>query len=515
MGFMPDRGAAPGAVTLIQGARVLTLDEADREWESANIVVQGSRIVAIGPDARPEPGIPVERVIDGRGKLAMPGLINGHFHSPGNMMCGALVDMPLELFMLYEVPPMGSGATSPRLGHVLTMLGALEMLKSGVTAVHDDPYFNPAPSTTGIDAIMGAYAESGIRATVSINFPNRIEYEKYPFLKDLLPHDVLRGMEGQRCWNASEISDLYQWFLDRWHGTHEGRLRIAVSNSAPQRVTDDYFAALSDFSRRHDLPFDVHILETKLQRVLGQEKLGRSLVQHVHELGFLDERMLVIHAIWVNELDMRLLAESGCTVAHNPVCNLKIGSGVMPYRQLRDHGIPIALGTDERNTDDSVNMWGVMKMAGLIHKLGEQDYRRWPTATEVLSCATRGSARGMRLGNEIGQLRPGFQADLILVDLDTLAFTPLNDIRRQLVFCETGGSVDLTMVAGKVVVENGRVTTVDEAAIKAEARELSREFRSELARTATSAATLEPYYREMYLRSVRTDVGMNRWLPAA
>jgi 5-methylthioadenosine/S-adenosylhomocysteine deaminase len=221
--------------------------------------------------------------------------------------------------------------------------------------------------------------------------------------------------------------------------------------------------------------------------------------------------MLVIHAIWVDERDMELLAASGCTVAHNPVCNLKLGSGIMPFRRLRRHGIPIALGTDERNTDDTTNVWGAMKTAGLIHKITSPDYREWPTAQEILRCATRGSARGMRLDKVAGQLAPGCQADLILIDLDTLAFTPLNDLRRQLVFCENGSSVVLTMVAGEVVMENGKVLKVNEAALKAEVRELTRESATELQATAQATRELEPYYRDMHLRAAATDVGMQRW----
>ncbi len=498
--------------TLIRNARVLTLDANDREFDRANILIEDQRITAIGVDVAPPPVAREVKVIDASGKLAMPGLINGHFHSPGNMMAGALRDMPLELFMLFEVPPLGQGAVGERLAYVQTLLGAVEMLKCGVTAVHDDPYHNPAPTQDGIDAIMQAYADSGIRATVSINHPNKIEHEKYPFLRELLPAEVIRQMDSVQPWTPDEIGALYRWFHGRWHGAADDRLRIAVSNSAPQRVTPAYFGELSAFSRRHDLPFDIHILETKLQRVLGAQKFGKSLVQYVKELGFLDERMLVIHAIWVDEHDMQALAQAGCTVAHNPVCNLKLGSGVMPFRRLVNHGIPIALGTDERNTDDTVNVWGAMKTAGLIHKIAERDYRDWPSAAEVLACATRGSARGMRRANDIGALAPGYQADLILVDLDTLAFTPLNDLRRQLVFCENGSSVTMTMVAGRVVVENGRVLTVDEAQLKAEVRELAIEFRSGLAATAEAAAELEPYYREMVLRAAATDVGLDRWV---
>ena len=239
------------ARTLIRQARVLTLDDDGREYATADILVDGSRIVALGPNLITEA---VDRVIQAHGKLAMPGLINGHFHSPGNMMCGALTDMPLELFMLFEVPPGGEGQVGARMAYAQTLLGAVEMLKAGITAVHDDPYHNPEPSPEGIDAIMQAYADSGMRATVSINHPNKVEHEKYPFLKDLLPPATLQRMDAARRWTAAEIGTLYQWFLERWHGAAAGRLRVAVSNSAPQRVTDDYFATLSEFSRRHDLP---------------------------------------------------------------------------------------------------------------------------------------------------------------------------------------------------------------------------------------------------------------------
>jgi cytosine/adenosine deaminase-related metal-dependent hydrolase len=495
------------ARTLIRNARVLTLDDAGSEHACADILVDGALIAAIGPDLAPDN---IDRVIEARGKLVMPGLINGHFHSPGNMMCGALTDMPLELFMLFEVPPGGEGSVGLRLAYVQTLLGAVEMLKGGITAVHDDPYHNPAPSQDGIDAIMRAYADSGIRATVSINHPNKVEHSKYPFLRDLLPAEVVARMDAVRHWTAAEVTELYRWFHGAWHGAAGGRLRIAVSNSAPQRVSDDYFGALSDISRAHDLPFDIHMLETRLQRVFGQEVWGKSLVRQVRDLGFLDERMLVIHAIWVDEADMELLAASGCTVAHNPVCNLKLGSGVMPFRRLARHGIPIALGTDERNTDDTTNVWSAMKTAGLIHKIAEPDYRDWPTAAEVLACATRGSARGMRLEGTIGQLAVGAQADLILVDLDTLPFTPLNNLQRQLVFCENGSSVRMTMVAGEVVVEDGVVKSVDEAALRAEVRELSVEFAASMRATEAAAATLEPYYRDMYLRALDVPVGMER-----
>jgi len=303
--------------TLIRNAQVLTLDAQDREYKRADILVDGSTILAIG--AGPLPGADGATVIEGSGKLAMPGLINGHFHSQANLLAGALHNRPLELFMLFEVPPYGTTEPDPKLVYLQTMLGAIEMLKAGVTAVHDDAFHNPYPTQGSISALMRAYADSGLRATVSINHQNLVEYVKYPFLQDILPAEIRAGMDSAPRMTTAELAELHRWYHATWHGAENGRLRIAVSNSAPQRVSDDYFAFLSEFSRAHDLPFNIHMLETRTQRVLGQTRWGKSLIRHVHDQKFLDERVMAIHAIWVDDDDIALLAQAGCTVAHNPM----------------------------------------------------------------------------------------------------------------------------------------------------------------------------------------------------
>ena len=496
---------------LIRSARVLTMDDDDTEIPRTDILVQGSRIAAIGPDLDVSNEGEEVRVIPAENLLAMPGLVNGHFHSPGNFLKGATDDAPLEIFMLYEVPPFSDEPPSPHLNHVRTMLGAVEMLKLGVTSVHDDAFYNPRATEEAIDGLMRAYETSGMRAVVTIDQPNVVEYEKYPFLFDLLPEDIRRRMAETPRQSTEELTGLYTWFIERWNGACDGRLGTAVSCSAPQRVTPEYLQILSELSERHRIPYDIHILETKLQRVLGEEKHGKSLVRYVHDAGVLTPRMMVIHAIWVDNEDIELLAASGCTVAHNPISNQKIGSGIMPFRRLRSAGVPICLGTDEASVDDTANMWGAAKAAGLIHKVADPEYRNWPTAPELLRCLTRGGARGMGLENRVGVLAAGYEADIILVDLNTLAFTPLNDLRRQLVFSENGSSVVMTMVAGRIVCENGRVLTVDEEALKEEVRALFPEHRRELAQTAAAAAELNPYYREMYLRAAAREVGMHRW----
>jgi 5-methylthioadenosine/S-adenosylhomocysteine deaminase len=496
---------------LIRNAHVLTLDASDQEWPRADIVIEAGKIAAIGPDAGTGWPRPFGRVIDAGGMLAMPGLINAHFHSPGNLMKGQLDGMPLELFMLHEVPPLADAregdAGAHRLAHVRTQLGAVEMLRRGITAVHDDAYHVPVATRASVDAIMQAYDEVGIRATVAIDQPTVVEYEKYPFLAELLTPAQRAAMDAAPRQSGDELLELYQYLVERWHGAAQGRLAAAVSCSAPQRVTPDYLRGLSALSKRHDLPFNVHLLETKLQRVLGEDRYGCSLIRYMHDLGVLDERTMAIHAIWIDAADAALLAQSGCTVAHNPVCNLRLGSGVMPWHLLREAGVPLCLGTDEMCSDDSTNLWFVAKMAALIHTLSHADNRDGPTAALVLHAAAGGGARALRRGSDLGYLAPGCIADLCLLDLDTHAFTPLNDLVRQLVYCEDGSSVRYTVVGGFVVYDQGNIVTVDERALRDEARALAA---TAAADASNGADELDAPYREMVRLAAARDVGLLR-----
>ena len=475
-----------------------------------DVAVEGERISAVGARLAPPEGA---EIIDGRGRLLIPGLINGHFHSPVNHMKGRLDSLPLEIFMLYESPGLDVLKPSPREAYVRTLLGAVEMLRGGVTAVQDDAFFVPFPEPEIIDAVMRAYADCGIRATVALDQPELPELDKLPFLKETLPAALRAELARPPAFGRERLLECYAHLIGTWHGAASGRLSAAVSCSAPQRVSPDYFGALDDLSRRHRLPFYAHMLETKLQRVLSREQprfAGRSLVRYTADLGLLSERMNIIHAIWTDDADLDLIAASGAVIAHNPVCNLRLGSGIMPFRRIRERGIPVCLGSDEAIADDSVSMWAVAKMAGLVHNITDPDPETWPKAHEILDCLWRGGARAMGKADDLGAVEPGRLADLALIDLDTLAFTPLNDVRRQLVYCENGSSVELTMVAGRIVFRDGRVVTLDEAALRAEARELFGARRAAFDEAAEAVAPLLPHYRAMVAEASRRDVGMSR-----
>lgn len=475
-----------------------------------DVLVDDQRITLIGDAA----GVAVDRTIDGaNSSLLIPGLINAHFHSPANHLKGSIRSLPLELFMLYESPSDPDLTPTPREAYVRTMLAALEMLETGTTSVQDDAFLMPSPSPDIIDAVMSAYRDAGIRATVALDQPTLPEADKLPYLADFASPELSAKLSAAAPATPADLLEQYAHLIHDWHGTSDGRLSAAVSVSAPQRVHPDYFSALDDLSRRHDLPVYAHMLETRTQRVLthAQERFsGRSLVEYTADLGLLSERMNVIHSIWVTDHDLDLIAHSGAVIAHNPISNLRLGSGVMPLRAALERGISVALGTDEAICDDSVNMWGVAKMAGLIHNISGLDSDLWPRSTEVLDALWRGGAKAQRRAGELGDVREGYLADLVLVDLHSLAFTPLNDLREQLVYCESGRDVTHVMVNGQLVVERGRVITVDREALLAEAREIFQRKDAATRRAGVDADRWFPEYQRMVRRAATTDVGMNR-----
>ncbi|MGF6885065.1 5-methylthioadenosine/S-adenosylhomocysteine deaminase [Nocardia sp. GAS34] len=478
-----------------------------------DVLVDGQRIAAIGVAVPTPPGT---RVVAGHGHhLLVPGLINAHFHSPANHLKGALPSLPLELFMLYESPADEALRPTPREAYLRTMLAALEMLRGGTTTVQDDAFLMPYPEPEIIDAVLSAYADAGIRAVVALDQPELPEADKLPFLTKIADAELASLLARPAPMTRADLLDCYAHLFDTWHGAADGRLSGAVSISAPQRVSPEYFAALAELSERYGVPLFAHMLETKTQRVLAAEQprfADRSLVRYTADLGLLSARTNVIHAVWVDDADLDLIAEAGATVVHNPVSNLRLGSGIMPFRAIRGRGIPIGLGVDEAICNDAVDMWSVVRMTGLVHNINGRRCEEWPSAAEVLECLWSGGARAMGREADLGIVAEGMLADLVLLDLHAPAFTPLNDVRGQLVYCETGDSVRLTMVNGRIVVEDGRVVTVDEKNLLDEARELYAAKKAVLASAQADAGRFRPAYEQMVKRAAATDVGMNRWV---
>jgi 5-methylthioadenosine/S-adenosylhomocysteine deaminase len=493
--------------TLIEGALLLDPDEPGGTSGPVDILIEGGLIRRIGRAG--DVGFDA-RLIDAHGALAMPGLVDAHVHSSGLFDRGSSDNLPLELFMLWEVPPIEATPPPLMLYRARVLIGALEMLKAGTTSVFDDPIYAPEATEEAIDTVMGAWVDAGIRATVGIYQPDRPPIEWLPYLRELLPADVRRRFE--RSPDGDHLLDVHARFVDRWHGAAAGRIRCAASCSAPQRVTDSYLLRLHAAAAEHGLPLVMHVYESRAQRVAADMLYGRSLVRRMRDLGVLDQRSVVVHAVWVDEEDVGDLATAGATVVHSPSGNLRCGSGVMPFRMLADAGVPIALCTDEATVEDTSSLWSAGRLAAELHTLAGSDYRTWPTAREILATMTEGGARALGLEGSVGILREGAYADLLLIDLSTTTFVPRTDVVRHLVHGEQGASIRLVMVGGEVVVRNGCVLTLDEKRVVSDAQDLIEEHRDRMGEVDQWARRLRPTYEEVYRRCAECDVGLVRRL---
>ncbi|MEA2737449.1 MAG: 5-methylthioadenosine/S-adenosylhomocysteine deaminase [Acetobacteraceae bacterium] len=273
-----------------------------------DVLVSGDRIDVIGVDLPIPSG--ARTVEGGSRKLLVPGLINAHFHSPANHLKGSVRSLPLELFMLFESPADPALTPSPREAYLRTMLGAIEMLQRGITCVQDDAFLMPFPAPDVIDAVASAYRDSGMRAFLALDQPELAEAEKLPFLRDLDPA-TRQAFEVAAPAPAAQLLEAYDHLIGTWHGAADDRIRAAVSISAPQRVSLEYFSALDDLAERHGLPLYAHMLETKVQRTLMTEQTrfaGRSLVQYTAAAGLLKPHTNVIHAVWVDDADLDAIA---------------------------------------------------------------------------------------------------------------------------------------------------------------------------------------------------------------
>jgi cytosine/adenosine deaminase-related metal-dependent hydrolase len=494
--------------TLFRNALVVAMDDEHRSAPfRADVLVTGDRIEAVGTGLAVPDGA---RVVDATDRLLMPGLVNAHVHSWEALFKGRYDNLPLELWMLLAYPILGLEPMSDRLVYLRSLLVGLESLRSGATCLLDDVIEMPTQSMSALDAVFRGYEDIGIRANCSGNIVNRPYLDTIPFVDEVLPPELLARARETRPRSTDEYLEFSKEALARYDG-RAGRLRYVIAPSGPQRCTDELLVAANELSRAHDTTFHVHVLETKMQAVTGREFYGATLVEHLDSIGVLSDRATLAHGIWLTEGDIARLGETGASVAHNPLSNLKLGSGIAPWRALLDTGVNLGLGSDGLSTNDSARMFDVVKSAALLHKVTQPDFTAWPTADEVLWAATRGGARSARLGGEIGAIEAGRKADFLVLDLRSVNFTPVNDVAGHLVYVENGDSISEVWVDGQVVVRDGRCLLIDEDAVLAEVRALGGEYLERFAKVEELNRVFEPYFTEIYRRCCAEPMGINRF----
>jgi cytosine/adenosine deaminase-related metal-dependent hydrolase len=357
----------------------------------------------------------------------------------------------------------------PRLIHLITLAGALEMMRSGITSVLDHFWMAQSLNLEGLEAAMQAYAVSGMRASLAPMVEDQdLVMEQ---LKRVNPHlaSVEEGQEKRA--GTAELLSLLQSFIERWHGQQKGRLRCLPGPGGPQWCSTRLLRGCQDLAQRFNTGLHLHLGETRLQDKVCRSVYGQAAILEMERIGILSPNTSIAHCVWISGEEICALARTGTVVVHNPVSNLRLGSGIAPILPMLDSGVIVALGTDGAASNDNQNMFTVMKLMGLLHSPATQQTNSWLTARQVLESATSGGARVMGCPNKLGRIAKGYMADLVLLNLEHEFWTPVTDAIQYLVFCETGSSIRYVIIDGQVVFEKGEFGSILEKDVYQELNE--------------------------------------------
>ena len=490
---------------LIRGGRILS--GAPPALTRADVLIDGDRIAAVGPALTAPEGA---GVIDAGLHIVLPGLANAHTHAGSHLVRGRAGNWTLEDLLTHT--PANYAFRTPEDEYLSAAIGAIEMLKTGCTAAYDLFIALPAVTDETFEAVARAYGDVGARVVLAPAVADIVFHETVPGLLDLLPPDLRRTVEDIAPAPTKGLLDLTARLIKRWHGTAEGRVRIAASPTIPNQATDELLDGFVRLAREHGVGIHTHLAESKVQVIESQRRHGRSIVARLAEHGVLGPGFVGAHGVWLGDDDIRMLADAGAAVAHNPGSNLRLGCGIAPVRELLDRGVAVGLGTDGSVCADNQNLFEALRIASVISTIRfPHETSRWLDAATVWAMATAGSARVLGLSSDLGAVAPGKLADLVLLRADSVFLQPLADPVTALVYAETGAGVDTVLVGGRVVVERGRVTTVDEDRIYARAQAAAERQRAQSGQAWVLAGQLAPYVGAACRAAVATPLDFNRY----
>ena len=490
----------------IANCRALLGNPATMTPGAVDIVVRDRRIADIRPaGARPPEGT----VVDGTGAMAAPGLVNGHNHSHENFQKGRHENMPLEVWSNLN-RPLTPWNFTPRQVYIRTMIGAVESLRTGATTMVDDLIVGPVLRPDHVEAILQAYEDVGIRALLAPGMNDQPLMDTLPYGRETFPTEVVKRLESQEKTPPAEIMAFVRGLAKERHPKSR-RVGTAASPSAPQRCTEPHLMAVRRLADDFDLPIVIHVHETRLQVVTGHLFYGAPMVEYLHRIGFLRPGVSLIHLVWLTPREIDILAETGASAQHNPVSNLSLASGICPVRALLDAGVNVSLGTDSCASSFTISMLKTLNAAALVHKVRGDDPESWLTAVEAFAAATMGGARALGFGDTLGAIEVGRTADITVWRLDGIAFTPLGDPLRQLVYAENGQDLDAVIVDGEIVMRDGRLTRIDEGAILAEARETYEALKPQIDDAEAELADVMAACRRIYNRCLEHEIAADTY----
>ncbi|MBM6884845.1 amidohydrolase family protein [Pseudoflavonifractor phocaeensis] len=417
---------------LIHNCTAVLMDQAGTVLPGAYVTVAGNKIGWVGTQ-RPQGSF--EEEIDGKGRVLMPGFVNAHTHVPMTAMRGYGDGNNLQDWLHNYIFPV-EARWDDRAIQACTSLGLAEMIASGVTTIAD--------MYGHTDAVAQAVVASGISANLScggVQFCDGLDPATH--------HDCVVQRE----------------LTEKWHGYNDGQILVDASIHGEYTSHRELWQWMADYAQSHNLGMHVHISETKAEHEACIARHGKTPIQTLNDYGVWDTRAIAAHCVWTTPEDWEIMARKGVSAIHNPISNLKLGSGIAPVPAMKQAGVNVCLGTDGVSSNNCTDFFSDLKFAAILHNGANCD----PLALlplDALNMATRNG--GEALGRKTGSIQAGYQADLILVDFSHLNLTPCHSVLSNLAYAAHGSDVVMNMARGKVIYQDGEFKTIDLERVKRE-----------------------------------------------
>ena len=413
---------------LIKNIDLLSMDEERDLVKNTNIYINGDRIDHIG---ELKDDIDVDRVIDGKNKLAMPGLVNAHTHMGMSLLRNYADDLPLFDWLQKKIWPIEAKMTGEDI-YWGTLLSMVEMIQSGTTAFCD--------MYVDMEGVGKATEESGMRAVLT------------------------RGTTEDKV-NPEGKIDETRVLYNNWHNKGNGRIKIMVAPHAPYTCGDGFLLKLMNLANELNTGIHIHVSETKKEVEDSIRQHGKTPVQHLNDLGLFDYHTIAAHCVHVNDEDIDIMYEKNVFPVNNPVSNFKLASGFSPVDKMLKKGIRVALGTDGASSNNSLNMFEEIKLASIVNKAVNLDAVS-VSSFDALKMATVNGAMALDIVDEVGTIEVGKKADIILIDFDKPHLYPKHNIISALTYSVQGSDVDTVIIDGKIIMEKREIKTLDIEKIK-------------------------------------------------
>ncbi len=430
--------------TLLYNVGILTMDASRRQYNRGAILIDGDRILNLGPSSAllAEVDETTER-LDLEGRWILPGLINTHVHTSQQLARGIADDVDLLTWLHDRIWPYESSMTAED-SYISSLLCGLEQIRSGVTCFAE-------PGGQYVDGMGRAVTELGLRGILAKSTMDMGEG-----LPAAWKEDTARALEVQ-------IDN-----LERWHGAAGGRIRVWFGLRTIFNNSDALIQKTKELADRYGVGIHMHVAEIREEVEFSRQTRGATTVTHLDRLGVLAHNFLAVHSVWLTEDEIRIFADRQVKVSHNPGAAMRV-LGFAKIPEMLAAGVCVALGTDGAPCNNRMSLIDDMWLASLIHKGRTLDPTAVP-AQSILAMATCDGARAVLWDDELGSLQPGKQADLVVINPNTAAMLPLHDPVANMVSALRTENVESVMVAGKWLMRDRKILTVDEAAVISEAK---------------------------------------------